>query len=47
VVAVVLPALILCALLAWSQAQTQRNNAAVQLQSMGEAAAGDIDDLLR
>jgi diguanylate cyclase (GGDEF)-like protein len=47
VVAVVLPALILCALLAWSQAQTQRNNAAVQLQSMGEAAAGDFDEFLR
>src|SRR4249919_2378904 len=47
VVAVVLPALILCALLAWAQANTQRTGASAQLHSVAEAAGSDLDDFLR
>ncbi|BCT92728.1 hypothetical protein LYSHEL_17520 [Lysobacter helvus] len=42
-----LPALILCALLAWAQANTQRTNAAAQLHAVAEAAGSDLDDFLR
>jgi diguanylate cyclase (GGDEF)-like protein len=47
VVAVVLPALILCALLAWAQANTHRTNAASQLHAVAEAAGSDFDDFFR
>jgi diguanylate cyclase (GGDEF)-like protein len=47
VVAVVLPALILCALLAWSQSTSQRAAAATQLHSAAEITARDFDDFLR
>jgi len=39
VVAVVLPAVLLCALLAWSEAASQRANAAAQLHAMADIAA--------
>jgi diguanylate cyclase (GGDEF)-like protein len=47
VIAVVLPAMILCALLAWSEATTQRRNASVQLRSVAEATAHNLDDFLQ
>lgn len=47
VVAVVLPALILCALLAWSEATTQKRNASTQLRSVAEATAHDLDGVLQ
>ena len=47
VVAVVLPALILCALLAWSQSASQRADAAAQLHSAADITARDFDDFLR
>ena len=43
VVAVVLPALILCALLAWSQSSKQRTDAAPQLRSAAEISARGFD----
>ena len=43
VVAIVLPALILCALLAWSEADSQRSTAAAQLHSAAEASARNFD----
>jgi len=46
VVAIVLPALILCALLAWSEAHSLRTSAAAQLHSVAEATARDFDDFL-
>src|SRR5688572_2013345 len=47
VVAIVLPALILCALLAWSEAGSLRTGAAAQLNSVAEATARDFDDFLQ
>ncbi|MGO4550794.1 diguanylate cyclase [Lysobacter sp. 2RAF19] len=47
VVAVVLPALILCALLAWSQSASQRADATANLHSAAEITARDFDDSLR
>ncbi|MCC8364139.1 sensor domain-containing diguanylate cyclase [Lysobacter sp. A6] len=47
VVAVVLPALILCALLAWSQSAKQRTDAATQLRSAAEISARGFDEFLQ
>ena len=47
VLAVVLPALILCALLAWSEASTQKRNASTQLRSVAEATAHDLEGFLQ
>jgi diguanylate cyclase (GGDEF)-like protein len=47
VVAVVLPALILCALLAWSEASSQRRNASTQLRSVAESSAHGLEEFLQ
>ena len=47
VLAIVLPALILCALLAWSEASSLRTEAAAQLNSVADATARDFDEFLR
>ncbi|WP_161786960.1 sensor domain-containing diguanylate cyclase [Noviluteimonas dokdonensis] len=47
VVAVVLPALILCAVLAWYQSASQRRDAATQLRSVAEITKRDFDETLR
>jgi diguanylate cyclase (GGDEF)-like protein len=46
VVAVVLPALIVCALVAWSQASRQRADAAEHLRSHAEITARNFDEFL-
>jgi diguanylate cyclase (GGDEF)-like protein len=47
VIAVVLPALILCALLAWSQSAKQRTDAATQMRSAAEITARGFDEFLK
>ena len=47
VVAVVLPALILCALLAWSEASSQRLSASTQLRSVAESTAHGLEEFLQ